>query len=324
MKILYGIQGTGNGHISRSREMVKELKKNNDVHCVLSGRNKNNYFDIEDFKPYDIYKGLTFHKKDGKIDFAETLMNIDILSFIKDIKKVSGKFDLVITDFEPITSIFARKNGIPSVGISHQYSFNISKFLSNDIDPLFKYIIKNFAPADKEIGLHWMSFEENIMHPILSKEILTMNTFEENFYIVYLPWESKEKIKSLSKFGDNFVVYDKREIHSKNIKHKKLSKENFLKDLSKCKGVICNSGFQLLTEAIYFNKKIFTIPMRNQSEQISNANILNSMSLGQVGNLETKEDFIIFENWLRRDLKPNYLFETDTKEKLVNIISQYK
>jgi len=290
MKILYGIQGTGNGHISRSREMVKELKKNNDVHCVLSGRNKNNYFDIEDFKPYDIYKGLTFHKKDGKIDFAETLMNVDILSFIKDIKKVSGKFDLVITDFEPITSIFARKNGIPSVGISHQYSFNISKFLSNDIDPLFKYIIKKFAPADKEIGLHWMSFEENIMHPILSKD----------------------------------VVYDKREIHSKNIKHRKLSKENFLKDLSKCKGVICNSGFQLLTEAIYFNKKIFTIPMRNQSEQISNANILNSMSLGQVGNLETKEDFMIFENWLRRDLKPNYLFETDTKEKLVNIISEYK
>lgn len=317
MNILYGIQGTGNGHISRSRELVKELKKYNKVFCIFSGRDKNNYFDIDEFKPYEIYKGLTFQKKNGKIDFAETLINIDVFSFLKDIKKIPLNFDLVITDFEPITSLFARKNNIPSIGISHQYSFNLSFFLSKDIDPLSKYIMKNFAPADREIGLHWASFEKDIFHPILPD---IKNDEIDDFYLVYLPWEKKEKIKFLNKFNEKFIVYDKRNISSKNIKHKKPNRDGFIKDLSRCKGVICNSGFQLLTEAIYLNKKIFTKPMNNQSEQISNAKIINSMSLGQVGDLETKEDFMIFENWLSRDLRPNYNFNTDTKEKILSII----
>lgn len=324
MRILYGIQGTGNGHISRSREIVRELKKEHDVFCIFSGRKKDNYFDLDEFKPYEIYKGLTFHKKNGKINIAETLINADVITFLKDVKNISDDFDLVITDFEPITSLFARKNKIPSIGISHQYSFNISSFLSNNIDSLFKYTIKNFAPADKEIGLHWISFDENIMHPIISNDILNINTKEENFYLVYLPWEDKEKIKTLSKFKEKFVVFDKRNIFAKNIKHKKLNRKNFIEHLSKCKGIICNSGFQLLTEAIYLNKKIYTIPMKNQSEQLSNANILSSMCLGQVGDLETKEDYIMFNNWLQRDIKPNYSFDVNTKNKLIKIINKYR
>ena len=37
MKILYAIQGTGNGHISRAREIVPILMKYADVDVLLSG-----------------------------------------------------------------------------------------------------------------------------------------------------------------------------------------------------------------------------------------------------------------------------------------------
>ena len=37
MKILYGIQGTGNGHISRSREVLKYLCKEAEVDILVSG-----------------------------------------------------------------------------------------------------------------------------------------------------------------------------------------------------------------------------------------------------------------------------------------------
>ena len=41
MKILFGVQGTGNGHISRSRELVRKLKADgHDVDVIISGRNR--------------------------------------------------------------------------------------------------------------------------------------------------------------------------------------------------------------------------------------------------------------------------------------------
>ena len=37
MKILFGVQGTGNGHISRSRELVRKLKSDgHDVDVIIS------------------------------------------------------------------------------------------------------------------------------------------------------------------------------------------------------------------------------------------------------------------------------------------------
>ena len=37
MKILYGIQGTGNGHLSRAEEIIPEFSKYADVDVIISG-----------------------------------------------------------------------------------------------------------------------------------------------------------------------------------------------------------------------------------------------------------------------------------------------
>ena len=37
MKILYAIQGTGNGHISRARDIIPLLQKEHDVDILISG-----------------------------------------------------------------------------------------------------------------------------------------------------------------------------------------------------------------------------------------------------------------------------------------------
>ncbi|MAJ34220.1 MAG: glycosyltransferase, partial [Candidatus Marinimicrobia bacterium] len=61
MNILYGIQGTGNGHITRSRLLVPLLRKKGfNVDVILSGRKKEEYWDMECFKPYDTKFGITF------------------------------------------------------------------------------------------------------------------------------------------------------------------------------------------------------------------------------------------------------------------------
>jgi uncharacterized protein (TIGR00661 family) len=61
MKILYGIQATGNGHISRSTEIIKELKKfGHEINIILSGRDPKEIKKLKLFKEYKAYQGISF------------------------------------------------------------------------------------------------------------------------------------------------------------------------------------------------------------------------------------------------------------------------
>lgn len=324
MNILYGIQGTGNGHMSRSREIVSQLKERHTVHCVLSGREKKDYFDIEPFAPYTIFKGITFSHKHNKIDVFETLKQIDFVTFFQDAKKIRGTtYDLVVTDFEPITSLYAAKYGIPSLGVSHQYAFKLEDSLMQDLDLTTKMVVSAFAPALQEIGLHWIEFNDNVMHPVIAADVRQLSQYtEEDFYLLYLPWESSKEIRhTFSQFKEKFVIYDKRNIETANINHRKLNRQKFIRDLSRCKGVVCNSGFQLLSEAIFLNKRILTIPLRDQKEQESNARLIREYALGVTAT--NLHQHTLFKSWFERDIRPNYPLRSDTVSRILNIIEGY-
>ena len=79
MKILYGVQGTGNGHISRARALNTALGNVGlDVDFIFSGRDKDQYFNMEEFGNYRTYPGLSLSIKDGKLDLLKTsLKNLD-------------------------------------------------------------------------------------------------------------------------------------------------------------------------------------------------------------------------------------------------------
>ena len=67
MRILYGVQGTGNGHLTRARIMAKALAAAGaEVDWVFSGRPKEKFFDMEAFGDYQVYRGLTFATQSGK------------------------------------------------------------------------------------------------------------------------------------------------------------------------------------------------------------------------------------------------------------------
>ena len=60
MKIFYGVQGTGNGHIARARVMAKELNSAGiDVQFLFTGRAADKYFDMAVFGDYELRTGLT-------------------------------------------------------------------------------------------------------------------------------------------------------------------------------------------------------------------------------------------------------------------------
>lgn len=148
MNILFGVQGTGNGHISRSRELVGKLREHgHDVSVIISGRKEEELKEIDVFNPYRVLKGLTLVTYKGKMNYIETMFRLDLLQLTADILALdTSGIDLVITDFEPITAMAARIRNIPSIGFGHQYAFCFDIPVARG--SIFeKYTLLNFAPA---------------------------------------------------------------------------------------------------------------------------------------------------------------------------------
>lgn len=288
MRILYGVQATGNGHIARSREVVKELKKRgHEVSTIFSGREEDRFWGIEDFDPYQILRGFTFKTVNGKIKIIETAMQLDFSKFYKDISNLLNsdkEYDLVISDFEPITSRFAKKKNIPSINLSHQACFYYKNVPYKVLDFIPVNITKNFAKCDINIGIHWHHFNnEEIIPPIIPNNIESRTI--QNKYLLYLPFED---IKSLTNIlfqfeNTNFFIYTYNKIPDmKNVFFRNFSREGFLNDLEESEGVVCNAGFELISEAIHLGKKLLVKPVGGQMEQTSNGKCIEILNLGLV------------------------------------------
>lgn len=89
MKILYAIQGTGNGHLSRARDIIPILKKKGEVDILVSG------IQADVSLPFAIkyrFKGLSFvFGKNGGVDIVSTYLKMDLRELKKDIEKFQLK-----------------------------------------------------------------------------------------------------------------------------------------------------------------------------------------------------------------------------------------
>ena len=294
MKILYGVNAFGNGHITRSRVMAKELKKaGHEVTFLFSGREKEYFFDMQDFGEDVIYKkGLQFVIENGKVDTFKTVKNDNLLQLFKDIFSLNvASYDLIITDFEPITAWAAKLKQKMSIGIGHQYAFT-KKIPLSHTNPFILWAMNRYAPVDIELGLHWDSFGQNILPPIIDIEHFPDNfVFIDNQILVYLPFEDQEKILYVfSQFPNyQFIVYNKSyECVTNNVSFKKFSKDGFLQDLLHSSGVICNAGFELASEAIHLDKKILVKPVFGQMEQHSNEKAIVKLNYAYSTDIITK------------------------------------
>ena len=289
MKFLYGIQATGNGHLTRSRVIINHLKsRGHEVDIIISGRKKHELWGTNDLKPYSVYKGLTYKTKKGKIQKLKTLRKLGIYRFFTDLKNIKNQnYDIIISDYEPLTAYLAKKWGIISIGIAHQYSFafNIPKAGDNILN---NFLMEKYAPVNISIGLHWHHFNQFILPPIIQKSNFSNIQEKPNQLMVYLPWEEKKIVERiLIKIKDfTFLVYCniKKEINFKNIKYIPLSRTTFLKNLKESEGIITNAGFETPSEALAMGKKILVKPLKGQFEQLSNAKALNQLKLATVVN----------------------------------------
>lgn len=322
MKILFGVQATGNGHITRARALNKHFSALGlNVHYLFSGRDRANFFDMAEFNNWSCHRGLTFHHEAGELKLLRTLKQNSLLEFWQDVRSLPvDDYDLILTDFEPITAWAAKRAKKTCIGIGHQYAFgfNVPRRGDGFIPSL---IMKMFAPVNMELGLHWHHFNQAILPPIA--ETHHSEEFSDpNKIVVYLGFESPAEVISLLEPFDNylFVFYGPFPSYESrgHIQLKPLSREGFKQDLATAGGVICNAGFELSSEAIHLGKKLLIKPLKGQMEQLSNAKALEMLGLGMsMDELDGKKLGTWLENW-----KPRQVIYPDVAQAIAQWISE--
>jgi uncharacterized protein (TIGR00661 family) len=312
MKILYAIQGTGNGHLSRAEDVIPALQQHGDLDLFVSGAQA----DIK--LPYTVKyksKGLSFYfGKNGGIDFLRTFKKNSSKDVLKEIKKFPVEnYDLVINDFEPVSAWACHKKQIPCVALSHQ-----SAMLSpntprpKNFDPVGDWILKNYAPADAHIGFHFDRFDDWIYTPVIRSEIRNLKIQNKEHYTVYLPsYDDRKLLPLLSRIPHIrwhiFSKHTKKSYHMGKLSVYPINKEEFAASMTTAKGVLCGAGFETPAEALYLQKKLLVIPMKSQFEQHCNAAALKKIGVPVVKKMKKKNLDKIIE-WIESDhiIRVNY------------------
>lgn len=298
MRILYGVQATGNGHISRARAMAEAFREHAvEVTWLFSGREHSQLFDMAPFGNFLYRRGLTFATRGGSVRYWQTLRQNNLAQFLRDVRALPlAEFDLVVTDFEPVTAWAGRRAGLPTVGIGHQYALGPETPLAGN-HWLAQQIMRRFAPVERPVGLHWHPYSDNILPPILDLPDCAGET--GNHVLVYLPFEDQAAVNALlQQFpAISFRLYGPglSAVEDGNVSLRPTSVAAFKRDLASCTGVICNSGFELISECLQWHKPVLTKPLAGQVEQLSNARALGELGLATIVNCLGRDSL---EPWL--------------------------
>lgn len=299
MKILYGIQGTGNGHLSRARAMEKHFTRHNaDVTYLFSGRKREDLFGMDAFGNFETRRGMTFNFNAGKISYPKTLITNNPVRFMHEVLTLDlSAYDVVINDFEPVSAWAARLQGKQLICFGNQPAFHHNIPVAGE-DLIARWVLKYFAPGRINIGLHWHHFHQSILPPIIHFDADEIAVIDAKI-LVYLPFENQGNlITVLQAFTDfQFYIYSSEHVMTDNgnIHLRPFSLDGFQYDLKSASAVMCNAGFELPSECLQLGKKMLVKPLHNQMEQASNVLALERLGLATTMQFVDAE---IIERWL--------------------------
>jgi uncharacterized protein (TIGR00661 family) len=292
MKIFYAVQATGNGHISRAMEILPYLKQYGEVDIFLSGSNSS--LPVETEIKYRSRGVCFFYNYCGSIGYARTLKQLAPLRVFREARDLPvHQYDIVINDFEFITSLACSMRRIPSINFGHHASFRSDKVPRPEKKEVFgEWILANFGRASSYIGLHFESYDDFILPPVIRKTVRRAEPVDNGHITVYLPAYSDEELEK--RFGGtdcSFQVFSrslKQPLKKGNILFLPVSRDGFTKSMSDSHAVICGAGFETPAEALYLGKKLMVIPVKGQYEQKCNAAALEKMGITVLNSLNDR------------------------------------
>ncbi len=331
MRILYGIQGTGNGHISRARTFLPLLEKVAEVDVLVSGTSSEVKLGRQ--VNYQVHGlGYTFGKNGG-IDYIDSLRKFKPLRLLRDIRTLPvHSYDLIISDFEPITSRAAMRTGRMCISLSHQAAFLSPKSpRPKPRNILGEYIFHRYAPGSNYIGFHYQRYDDTIFNPVISKQIRDMihkNHPQGGHVTVYLPSYDDRMLTDLFMQIPRveWQVFSKnaqRPYQTGNVKVRPVDHDAYVSSLAGCQWLVCGAGFEAPSEGLFLGKAMLAIPMVGQYEQQCNGEALRQLGVSVRRRLD-KGSVGYLEDWLDKAVPVHIPYEDQSDSVVARILNLYE
>ncbi|TAH03770.1 MAG: glycosyl transferase [Sphingobacteriales bacterium] len=328
MKILFAIQGTGNGHISRAREIIPYLQQHGEVDILISGTQA----DVSLTQPVKYrFHGFSFvFGKNGGVNHWQTFKIIKLWQFWKDMNSIPlSDYNLIVNDFEPLTAWACKLKKVKSVSLSHQASF-VSANTPKPIKDGPKYaqlILKYYAPTSHHIGFHFKAYADFIHTPVIRSQIRNLVPQNLGHYTVYLPAiDDKKLLKHLHALPNIqwqvFSKHQKTPYQYANVKINAINNEAFNTSLANCEGLLTGGGFEGPAEALFLGKKLLMVPMTNQYEQECNAEAARLMGVTVVTRIN-RHFAGKLKLWVANKNKVAVNFIDETEAIVANMVKKY-
>lgn len=321
MKILYSVQATGNGHISRAMELLPHLQEYGEVDIFLSGANSTLPLEA----PIKFRNaGLSlFYNCNGSLNYAKILGQLSLARIRKAIRDLPvEEYDLILNDFDCITAMACARKKIPSLNFGHQASFMSARTpRPANISKTGEWILRNYARATSYVGLHFDNYDDFIFTPVIKKEVFYAEPQDGGYITVYLPsYCEPELLQQFSPLQDHrFEIFswqvNKPRVEG-NITFLPVSKQRFNTSLIRCSAIICGAGFETPAEALHLGKKMMVMPIKGQYEQCCNAAALEKLGVKSITGLDAKFAGI-FSEWMD-DGKPRGIRYSMNAEQIVD------
>jgi uncharacterized protein (TIGR00661 family) len=306
--ILYGVVGEGMGHAIRSRVVIDHLAASHDVQVVVSGR-AHDYLKAREGDRLGVNRiwGLSIVYEDNEVQNFRTLL-ANVRGAVRGgwPRNLKAWFDLtesfrpdvVVSDFESWSYLFARTHGLPCVSVDniqilnrcdhppeviagHEADFLLAKgIVKAKLPGCFHYLVTTFfhPPVVKpRTSLH---------PPVLRPEILSAAAERGEHLLVYQTSTSNEALPEiLRRSGRECRIYGLRrdleaEARDGNLRWRPFDERTFVEDLRTARAVVSGGSFTLMSECVYLHKPLLAVPVKRQLEQVLNARWLDTLGYG--------------------------------------------
>lgn len=266
MKIAYFVHGRGRGHAVRTLSVVPQLIKTGHEVNIYAGGMASSVLGNDSIKITSVMPGL----KGIKTLFERIKTDKNIFS--------TNRPDFVISDGDAPCLYAAKKLNIPSIAIGH--GIIIPYFHHTISFPFFRYLTESINvwvssnPADIKIGVHF-----DYLKPKKSDTYLAQPSIPEikigkpeDYIISYFRDSNGTKVvNELIKKG--IEVHNFGEKIDGAINHP-YNQTVFREHFGHCAGVVASAGFNLVSEALHYQKPMLAMYKKGDFEQWMNATYL--------------------------------------------------
>lgn len=295
MRILYGANSQGQGHLSKARVLIPLLEaRGHTVRVISSGPPVPPEYD---FRDHQHFSGLPYVVTDGTTDFTATFKAWlrAVPAMFRDLFRVrrivhDWQPDLILSDFEPLTASPLLHPPCEVLAVCRQVALFDPQVPLPDghtLDKQFaRTVIRLFtAGADRYLGYHYAPASYRCIPPSLREDLPLGNVERGDHLLAYchytsveplIAWANRERCE-VRAYG--FTTQPRGRVG--HVWFRSPSRESLLEDLRTARAVVTNAGLSLPIEAFMLTKPTLVVPIARQWEQIVNAFQLDQLGIAK-------------------------------------------